>query len=202
MLKRFVFVLLICCVLIKPCFSESKNNSKHPLVRLETTMGDVIMELYPDKAPISCENFIQYVEDGFYDNTLFHRVIRNFVVQGGGFVSGLRQRKTRAPIKNEANNGLSNLRGTVAMARSSVVDSATSQFFINLSDNKFLNFRNVSPQGYGYAVFGKIISGMNVVDAIQSMKTVRVGAYSDVPKKDILVKKVTLLRGGNGNNHK
>ena len=165
-----------------------------PIVRLETSLGDIIIELYPEQAPTSCANFLTYVNEGFYDGLIFHRVIRNFVIQGGGFAPGLKQRKTKEPIKNEASNGLSNKRGTIAMARTMDIDSATSQFFINLSDNDFLDFKNISPQGYGYAVFGKIISGMDVVDRIQNSKTTIVGQFSDVPKQDIVIKKASVLR--------
>ncbi|MFC1770557.1 peptidylprolyl isomerase [Candidatus Margulisiibacteriota bacterium] len=190
-MKRLLLVFFICLLAGSNLYSQNT----HPIVRFETSVGDIIIELYPEKAPITCENFVSYVEEGFYDNTIFHRVIRNFVVQGGGFISGLKQRKPKDPINNEATNKLSNLRGTIAMARTNEVNSATSQFFINLSDNTFLDHRNNFPQGFGYAVFGKVIAGMDdVVERIQSVKTITIGAFSDVPKKDIVLYKASFLR--------
>ncbi|MCP4049289.1 MAG: peptidyl-prolyl cis-trans isomerase [bacterium] len=173
--------------------------TSNPIVRIETSKGDVIIELYPEQAPATVKNFLRYVDDEFYDGTLFHRVIKDFMIQGGGFVPGLQQRQTYPPIENEADNGLKNDRGTIAMARTGVIDSATSQFFINLIDNDYLNYRNSSSQGYGYCVFGKVISGLNVVDEISQVKTVKVEQsryvhYSDVPEDDVLIKKVTVLR--------
>jgi len=152
-------------------------------VVMETSEGNVEIELFADKAPISASNFLAYAESGFYENTIFHRVIRNFMVQGGGFETTMQQKSARAPIKNEAKNGLKNDRGTLAMARTSVIDSATSQFFINVVDNDFLN--NGAPD-FGYAVFGKVITGMDVVDKIAAVQT---GA-GDVPVKPVLIKSV------------
>ena len=169
--------------------------TKYPVVRMETNKGDVILELYSDKAPVSVENFLAYTKEGFYNGTIFHRVIKDFMVQGGGFVTGLKQRRpSRVAIENEAHNKIENKRGTVAMARTSVIDSATAQFFINLVDNDFLNYRNNTRQGYGYAVFGKVISGMDIIDEIGEVKTTRVGQYMDVPREDVVIKKVVVLR--------
>jgi peptidyl-prolyl cis-trans isomerase A (cyclophilin A) len=157
-------------------------------VILETSLGNVTLELYPDKAPETVKNFLAYVDGGFYANTLFHRVIPGFVVQGGGFEPGFKEKTTKPPIHNEAANGLTNLRGTISMARTSVVDSATSQFFISVADNRALDHRDKTPRGFGYAVFGKVIDGMDVVDRIVSAPTTRVGPYEDVPQQDILIK--------------
>jgi peptidyl-prolyl cis-trans isomerase B (cyclophilin B) len=156
-------------------------------VILETTKGTIELELDAEKAPISTANFIEYVKSGQYDGTIFHRVIPDFMVQGGGFTPDMSQKSTRAPIKNEATNGLKNLRGTIAMARTGVVDSATCQFFINVKDNTFLNHTSPSPQGYGYAVFGKVSKGMDVVDAIVSVKRGRKGPHDDVPLETISI---------------
>jgi cyclophilin family peptidyl-prolyl cis-trans isomerase len=142
----------------------------NPVVEMKTSLGVIVIELYPDKAPVSVENFLQYVKSGHYNGTIFHRVVPGFVVQGGGFDASARQKPTRAPIKNEAGNGLKNERGTLSMARTSNPDSATSQFFINLKDNVMLDFRNPSPGGIGYAVFGKVTQGMDVVDAMTKVQ--------------------------------
>ncbi len=155
------------------------------MVVLETSKGDITIELYQDEAPISVENFLKYVDDGFFDGTIFHRVIPNFMIQGGGFTEDMNQKPTRDAIKNEAKNGLKNERGTLAMARTSVVDSATSQFFINHADNDFLNN---SARDFGYAVFGKVVDGMDVVDAIAGVKTGRSGSHDDVPKEPVVIR--------------
>lgn len=164
--------------------AEDKN-----MVIFETTLGVITIELYPKKAPVTVQNFLYYVESGFFDQTIFHRVVPGFVIQGGGFVAGLTQKETQPPIKNEATNGLRNTRGTLSMARTSVVDSATSQFFINLADNAFLDHRDTSDAGYGYAVFGKVAEGMEVVDAIAAQPTASGGGFRDVPTKDIVITK-------------
>jgi len=155
------------------------------MVILETSMGDVTIELYQDDAPISVENFLKYVDDGFFNGTIFHRVIPNFMIQGGGFTEDMNQKTTLAAIKNEAKNGLKNERGTRAMARTSVVDSATSQFFINHGDNDSLNN---SARDFGYAVFGKVVEGMDVVDAIAGVKTGKHGPHDDVPKEPVVLR--------------
>jgi len=157
------------------------------MVIFETTLGEITIELYAEQAPITVENFIGYVESGFYDDTLFHRVIPGFVVQGGGFASGLNRKETRAAIENEATNGLENLRGTLSMARTNEVNSATSQFFINLVDNAFLNHRDTTPEGYGYAVFGRVVEGFDIVESIASQPTTTVGFFSDVPVDEIKI---------------
>lgn len=169
--------------------SQEKNNKS--LVALETSMGAITLELDNEKAPITVENFLSYVKSGFFSNTLFHRVIPGFMIQGGGFLSGMKQKATEAPIKNEADNGLPNSRGTIAMARTQIVDSATSQFFINLADNTFLNFKSATMQGFGYCVFGKVIEGMDVVDAIAGVKTGQAGQHGDVPLTDVLILSAT-----------
>ncbi len=166
--------------------AEGKNN-ENPKVRINTSLGEIVVELNSAKAPITVENFLFYVGRGFFDGTVFHRVIPNFMIQGGGFTSEMQQKSTAQPIINEANNGLSNLRGTIAMARTQVVNSATSQFFINLKDNFFLNYQNETSQGYGYCVFGKVIEGMNVVDAIAKVQTGSVGMHQDVPLKPVII---------------
>ena len=165
-----------------------------PQVKIETNMGDITVELNEKAAPKTVANFLAYVKSGFYKNTLFHRVIPNFMIQGGGFVSGMDEKDTRAPIPIESRNGLSNARGTIAMARTNDPNSATSQFFINVRDNHFLN-ANASRDGYGYTVFGKVIAGMNTVDAIARVKTHSVGYFDDVPIRDVVIKKMTIVKG-------
>lgn len=162
-----------------------KSDAKNPHVTLTTNKGVIEIELFKDKAPISTENFLTYLREHAYDHTIFHRVINGFMIQGGGFTKGLAQKNTHDPIKNEADNGLKNSRGTLAMARTNVVDSATNQFFINLVDNEFLNHRSQKPNEYGYAVFGKVTKGMDIVDAIAKVTTTTKGPYGDVPVEDI-----------------
>ena len=157
---------------------------------IETTMGTISLELDEAKAPATVKNFVEYANSGHYDGTIFHRVIDGFMIQGGGFTRDMNQKETRAPIRNEAVNGLKNSRGTIAMARTMVVDSATSQFFINLVDNDFLNFTAPTPQGYGYAVFGKVTDGMEVVDRIAKVRTGFSGPYQNVPEEPVVIKKV------------
>jgi len=164
----------------------STARAANPVVVMETNMGTIVIELYEDKAPITVKNFLQYVDDKHYDGTIFHRVIDGFMIQGGGYEPGLKERKTRPPIKNESNNGLSNLRGTIAMARTSEPDSATAQFFINVKDNTFLDRANARDK-VGYCVFGRVIEGMDVVDKIKAVKTTRKGFHDDVPEKDVII---------------
>ena len=159
------------------------------MITIKTNHGDISVELFEDKAPISCENFRQYAADGHYDGTIFHRVIPNFMIQGGGMDENMSDKPTRAPIKNEADNGVSNERGTLAMARTNVVDSATSQFFINLKDNNFLD--NGS-RDFGYAVFGKVADGMDVVDKIAAVQTGNQGGHQDVPVDAVTIEQVVL----------
>jgi cyclophilin family peptidyl-prolyl cis-trans isomerase len=158
------------------------------MLKFKTSAGDFTVELYAKEAPESAVNFLKYVDDGHYDGTIFHRVIPGFMVQGGGFASGMEQKDTRPPIRNEATNGLENLRGTLAMARTSDIHSATAQFFINLVDNDFLNHQ---PGNYGYAVFGRVIAGMDVVDAIAAVPTTRRRGHGDVPVDEVVVHSVT-----------
>ncbi|HEU4753806.1 MAG TPA: peptidylprolyl isomerase [Armatimonadota bacterium] len=159
-------------------------------VTIETSMGTIELELYPDKAPITVANFVQYAKKGFYNGTIFHRVIPGFMIQGGGFTRDMKEKETGAPIKNEAGNGLTNDRGTIAMARTGDPDSATAQFFINVADHASLNHRDDSPEGIGYAVFGKVTKGMDVVDKIVAVPTTTVGRYEDVPKTPVVIKSV------------
>ena len=163
--------------------------SENPVVLLETTSGDILVELYPDKAPETVANFLKYVDDGFYNNTIFHRVIPGFMIQGGGLTARMQQKDTSAPIKNEADNGLKNDRGTIAMARTMDPHSATAQFFINLVDNDFLNFQAPSGNGWGYCVFGRVTEGMDVVDAIA--RTPR-SMFNDKPTHEQKMKTVTV----------
>ncbi|MDR0465951.1 MAG: peptidyl-prolyl cis-trans isomerase [Deltaproteobacteria bacterium] len=158
-----------------------------PLVLLETSSGDVLLELFPDKAPKTVENFLAYVDDGFYDNTIFHRVIKNFMIQGGGFGPRMDEKPTHAPVENEADNGLKNERGAIAMARTADPHSASAQFFINLKDNVFLNHVEKDVQGWGYCVFGRVSEGMEVVDAIAKVKTATRGMHEDVPVDMVLI---------------
>jgi peptidyl-prolyl cis-trans isomerase B (cyclophilin B) len=163
------------------------------MIKLHTSKGVITLELDAEKAPVTVENFLQYVRDGFYDGTIFHRVIDGFMIQGGGFEPGLSQKPTRAPIKNEAANGLKNDAYTIAMARTSVPDSATAQFFINVANNSFLNFTAPTPQGYGYAVFGSVTEGKEVVDAIKKIRTGSRAGHQDVPVEDIIISKAEIV---------
>ena len=156
-------------------------------------MGDIVIELDTGKAPVSAENFLQYVRDGFYDNTVFHRVINGFMVQGGGFEPGMKQKSTRAQIENEAVNGLKNDAYTVAMARTADPHSATAQFFFNVVNNNFLNFRAANADGFGYCVFGKVVEGRDVVDKIRAVPTGNRGFHQDVPAEDVVIKKADIL---------
>lgn len=161
--------------------------AENPIVLLETTSGDILIELYPDKAPETVKNFLQYVDDGFYNNTIFHRVIPGFMIQGGGMGARMDEKETREPIKNEADNGVKNERGTIAMARTMEPHSASAQFFINLVDNDFLNFSEPTINGWGYCVFGKVTDGMDVVDKIAKVKTKTVGIHENVPADLVMI---------------
>ena len=187
---------LMLCVLAMLLFSpfqmalgagEKMDQSKKRIVELKTSEGKIRIELWEDKAPITVKNFIRYVDEGFYDGTIFHRVIDNFMIQGGGFTADMVQKKPHEPIKNEAGNGIKNDVGTIAMARTNVVDSATCQFFINVKNNDSLNHRDTSPGGFGYAVFGKVIEGMDVVDKIKKVPKTNVGPHQDVPVKPVVI---------------
>ena len=173
---------------------EKKMEQKNPVVVLDTSLGKIEAELYADKAPITVKNFVDYVEAKHFDGLVFHRVIPNFMIQGGGMTPDMQERKTKAPIRNEAGNGLKNQRGTLAMARTGVVDSATSQFFINVKDNEFLNHQDETARGYGYAVFGKVTEGMDVVDKIVAVRTGSRGGHQDVPVEPVVIKSATVKK--------
>jgi peptidyl-prolyl cis-trans isomerase B (cyclophilin B) len=169
-------------------------SEQNPVVLLQTSMGDISLELDAEKAPQTVENFLSYVREGFYDGTLFHRVIDGFMIQGGGLTADMKSKKTRGPIKNEADNGLKNEVGTIAMARTQVVDSATSQFFINTADNEFLNHQGKTPAGYGYAVFGRVTAGMETVQAIAKVPTGSAGMHQDVPRQPVTIDKASVVK--------
>lgn len=186
MLKKLILSLICCFTLFSTSVlaNQEKTKLENPRVLLSTNMGDIELELYPEKAPITVKNFLKYVDDGFYNDTIFHRVIPNFMIQGGGFTEDMSQKQPRESIKNEADNGLVNDRGTIAMARTFDINSATSQFFINVKDNNYLNH---GQRDFGYAVFGKVISGMDVVDKIANTRTgYRMGS-ADVPLKPVVI---------------
>ena len=164
-----------------------------PKVKFSTTAGDFVVEVYPDKAPKTVDNFLRYVKDHHYDGTIFHRVINNFMIQGGGFEPGMKQKSTRAPIKNEANNGVGNKVGTVAMARTMEPHSASAQFFINVADNDFLNHSAPTVQGWGYCVFGQVVDGMDVVDKIKGVATTMRAGHQDVPSEDVIIEKAEIV---------
>jgi cyclophilin family peptidyl-prolyl cis-trans isomerase len=172
----------------------ARAEGKNPMVLMSTSLGDIKIELYEDKAPVSVKNFLAYVNDKFFDGTVFHRVIPNFMIQGGGFDKDLNQKATKPPIKNEAGNALKNDVGTLAMARTNVVDSATAQFFINVKDNSFLNHRDETPAGFGYTVFGKVVEGMDVVTKIVAVPTSRKGMNEAVPNEPVVIKSVTVIK--------
>lgn len=163
------------------------------MILLETTLGNITLELFETDAPLTTANFKQYVEEGFYDGTIFHRVIDGFMIQGGGFEPGMIQKDTRDPIANEASNGLANNRGTIAMARTMDPHSAIAQFFINVTDNDFLNFRSESPDGFGYCVFGRVYDGMDVIDAIKAVETTHRAGHSDVPRDDVIINTASVI---------
>ena len=162
------------------------------MVKFKTNHGDITLELYADKAPKTVENFLSYVQDGFYDNTIFHRVIDGFMIQGGGMTPDMEQKDTKAPIENEANNGVANEAGTIAMARTNDPHSATAQFFINVKDNDFLNFSSESMNGWGYCAFGKVTEGMDVVEKIKNVKTGNYGYHQDVPVEAVIIEKAVI----------
>ena len=162
-------------------------------VKLTTNHGDIVIELNAEKAPETVKNFIAYVEAGHYDNTIFHRVINGFMIQGGGFEPGMKQKATNAPIKNEADNGLKNVAGSIAMARTQDPHSATAQFFINVEDNDFLDFKAPNIQGWGYCVFGQVSEGMDVINKIRNVKTGTAGFHQDVPKEDVVIQRAEVV---------
>ena len=175
-------------------FTQTALSSEKPRVLVETNMGNFELELEPDKAPKSVANFLEYVNSGFYNGTIFHRVIDGFMIQGGGFTPDYERKPTNAPIPNEADNGLKNLTGTIAMARTMEPHSATAQFFINVKDNDFLDHTSKTPRGWGYAVFGKVVKGMEVVDTIRKVKTGPGGVFpSDVPQEMVIIERMTVM---------
>ncbi|MEW6520743.1 MAG: peptidylprolyl isomerase [Thermodesulfobacteriota bacterium] len=189
MQKLLIFLVLLCQPLLAQAADSAAQPAKANII-METSMGTIKLELFDDKAPITCSNFRRYVNEGFFNGLIFHRVIPGFVVQGGGFEPGMKKRNTHEPIVNEADNGLKNSRGTLSMARTQDIYSATSQFFINVVDNASLDHRGKSPTAFGYAVFARVIDGMEVVDKIVATPTTKMGFYSDVPKADVVMLKV------------
>jgi len=174
--------------------TENNMSDTQTKVKLTTTLGEIIIQLNTEKAPVSSANFLTYVNEGFYNGTIFHRIIPGFMAQGGGFDTSFNQKAVHAAIKNEANNGLTNSRGTIAMARTNDPDSATAQFFINYKDNSFLNHTSQTSSGWGYAVFGEVIEGMDVVDAMAKQPTGNRGGHQDVPKTDIVIEKAEVVK--------
>ena len=174
--------------------SSARAERSHPLVKLETNLGDITLELYPDKAPVTVANFLEYVNAGFFNGTIFHRVINGFMIQGGGLDAQMNKKPTRAPIKNEADNGLTNEAYTVAMARTGDPNSATAQFFISVANNKFLNHTAKTPQGWGYAVFAKVVKGTEVVDKIKAVATTTRDSYENVPQEPVTIIKATVVQ--------
>lgn len=182
----FAFVAFAMCV--------ETAEAQNPIVIVKTNMGTIEIELYKSKAPISVNNFLSYVNEAFYDSTVFHRVIPGFMIQGGGYTPSMSELAKKEPIKNEATNRLQNSRGTVAMARTSDVNSATCQFFINVADNDFLNHKDNTPEGFGYAVFGRVKSGMDVADAISNVKTRQIGQYANIPVEPVIIESIRVKK--------
>jgi len=189
-------LILLSTLSVTICVASAAHavDADSPIVRLITSEGDIDIELNRKRAPVSVENFLRYVREGFYNDTVFHRVIPGFMIQGGGFTSGMVRKQTHEPIRNEAENTLKNRPGAIAMARSRSPDSATSQFFINTADNKFLDHPTNTPDGWGYAVFGKVIRGLDVVRKIEGVSTSRLGNFNDVPEKEIFIIKAEIER--------
>ncbi len=173
---------------------QTQDKGRQSMVKLHTNHGDITIQLEDEKAPVTVKNFLDYVGSGFYNGTIFHRVINGFMIQGGGFAPGMKQKPTKAPIKNEAANGLKNDIYTVAMARTSDPQSATAQFFINVKDNNFLNYTSADNRGYGYCVFGKVVEGKEVVDAIRKVRTGNRNGFQDVPVDDVIITKAEILQ--------
>lgn len=198
-MNRIIYTLIVGWLLCLNAQAATDNpqthdKGKHSMVILHTNHGDITIQLEDEKAPATVKNFLDYVGSGFYNGTIFHRVINGFMVQGGGFEPGLKQKPTKAPIKNEAANGLKNDMYTVAMARTSEPHSATAQFFINVKDNGFLNYTSADYQGYGYCVFGKVVAGKEVVDAIRQVRTGSRGGFQDVPVEDVIITKAEIVQ--------
>ena len=204
MVGRTLLIALVSCgALVLHGFSLAADTEKeakpdtqppNPIVLMKTSLGQIKIELWPDEAPESVKNFLRYVNEGFYNGTIFHRVISNFMIQGGGFTPDMAQKPTQAPVKNEARSDAKNERGTLAMARTMVVDSATAQFFINVVDNPLFNHMDNTPAGYGYAVFGKVIDGMDVVDKIKDVPTANHGPFQNVPVTPVIIESVTVQK--------
>ena len=191
-MRRFALVILLGAAVCVASMARAEGTNT--MVLMSTSLGDIKIELNAERAPETAKNFLAYVSDKFYDGTIYHRVIPNFMIQGGGFDKDMNQKPTKAPIKNEAGNGLKNETGTLAMARTNVVDSATAQFFINVKDNDFLNHRDDSAAGFGYAVFGKVVDGMDVVRKIESVPTANQGMNQNVPVEPVIIKSVTVVK--------
>lgn len=195
-MKKIILIIILAVIIIGIVFfftskmTENTIKSENPQVKLTTTKGEIILELYPEQAPITVENFLNYVKEGAYENTVFHRVIKDFMIQGGGFTTNGNQKQTKPPIKLESNNGLKNELGTIAMARTNVPDSATNQFFINTKENTFLNY---APGNPGYAVFGKVTQGMDIVKQIEASQTTVKNQMPDWPVEDVLITKAEVL---------
>jgi len=192
---RYFFMICLCALAL--CLSPhslyaAQTNKEAPVIELHTSKGLIVVELNPEKAPLTAANFKEYVEDGFYDGTIFHRVIPGFMIQGGGMTPDMKEKKTRSAVRNEADNGLANDKYTIAMARTNDPHSATAQFFINAKDNAFLNHKAPSGSGWGYCVFGKVIEGQDVVDAIEKVKTATSGWHEDVPVEAVLIEKAVV----------
>ena len=190
-MKRLLLSAVLILTLGMPLAAAADGSA--PRVRIETSMGNITVELNPQAAPKTVANFLQYVREGFYDNTIFHRVIKSFMIQGGGFTPQMKEKATRPPVVNEADNGLKNDAGTIAMARTPVPHSATSQFFINAKNNDFLNFKAKNMRDWGYCVFGRVVDGMNVVNAIENVKTTIKFRYADVPVEPVIINKIVLI---------
>jgi cyclophilin family peptidyl-prolyl cis-trans isomerase len=198
-MKGIFLAIVLVASLVTSCAygasaGESAEDAGKPVVLMETSMGEIRIQLDPQRAPITVKNFLEYVESGFYDSTIFHRVVKNFVIQGGAYTTDLERKPTGAPIRNEAANGLKNRRGTIAMARGVALDSATAEFFINVADNPILNHQDDSIQGYGYAVFGRVIEGMKVVDRIRGVETGKQKGLRKVPKLPVVIRSVRVVR--------
>ena len=192
---KFMFMGVVALFFVNmSAISTVAAEKENTMVVMKTSLGDITLELYDDKAPKTVENFLNYVDKGFYKNTVFHRVISNFMIQGGGFDTNLVQKATDKPIKNEASNGIKNKRGTIAMARTMIPDSATAQFFINSQDNPSLDFRDPSPMGIGYCVFGHVVEGMDVVDKIRMVETGYAHGMADVPKTNVVIKDIIRVK--------
>jgi peptidyl-prolyl cis-trans isomerase B (cyclophilin B) len=194
--NKYLSTVALICITISSCYGDSiqkiNNEEETKLIKLTTTKGNIVIKLFSDKAPETVKNFLNYTKNGSYNGTIFHRVIENFMVQGGGLMPDMTEFESNAPVVNESNNDLSNKKGTIAMARTSDPHSATSQFFINLKDNDFLDKKN-APDGYGYCVFGEVVEGMDIIENIGTVSTGNMGGHGDVPQEPIVVEKVEVI---------